>query len=76
MLDYNPSGVRIKNTVGYFSNRPRLEEVVYLEGKRKRICGKACPLVAVESRLMVRPWTYVCRRIEEVVYLEGKRKRT
>ena len=38
--------------------------------------GKGCPLVAVEPRLMVRPWTYVCRRIEEVVYLEGKRKRT
>ena len=39
-------------------------------------CAEWCPLVAVESRLMVCPWTYVCRRIEEVVYLEGKRKRT
>ena len=39
-------------------------------------CGKACPLVAVETRLVVRPWTYVCRRIKEVVYIEGKRKRT
>ena len=29
-----------------------------------------------EARLMVRLWTYVCRRIEEVVYLEGERKRT
>ena len=38
-------------------------------------CGKAFPLVAVEARLMVRPWTYVCRRIEKVLYLEGKRKR-
>ena len=33
---------------------------------------KSVLLVAVEARLMVRPWTYVCRRIEEVVYLEGK----
>ena len=39
-------------------------------------CAEWCPLVAVEARLMVRPWTYICRRIEEVVYLEGKRKRT
>ena len=23
-LDYNPSGVRIKKKVGYFSNRPRI----------------------------------------------------
>ena len=38
-------------------------------------CGKACPLVAVEARLMMRPWTYVCRRIELIVYLEGKRER-
>ena len=39
-------------------------------------CGKACSLVVVETRLMVRPWTYECRRKDEVLYLEGKRKRT
>jgi hypothetical protein len=38
-------------------------------------CAEWCPLVAVQARLMLRPWTYVCRRIEEVVYLEGKGKR-
>jgi uncharacterized membrane protein len=27
-------------------------------------CGKACPVVAVDARLMVRPWTYVCRLIK------------
>ena len=36
---------------------------------------KTCPLLAVQARLMLRPWTYVCRRIEEVVYLEGKGRR-
>ena len=35
-----------------------------------------CLLFAVEARLMVRPWTYECRRIEELAYLEGKRKRS
>ena len=33
-------------------------------------------VVAVGARLIVCPWTYVCRRIEEVVYPEGKRKWT
>ena len=53
----------------------RLADTLF-HGKSSFCCAGWCLLVAVESRLMVRPWTYVCRRIEEVVFLEGKRKRT
>ena len=53
----------------------RLADTI-LHSRMSFSCGKACPLVAVEARLMVHPRTFVCRRIEEVVYLEGKRKRT
>ena len=58
------------------SELPQRLPYTILHRRMSASCGKACPLVAVETRLMVRPWTYVCRRIEEVVYLEGKRKRT
>ena len=52
----------------------RLADTI-LHSRTSFSCGKACPLVTVEARLMVRLWTYGCRRIEEVVYLQGKRKR-
>ena len=53
----------------------RLADTI-LHSRMSFSCGKACPLFAVEACLMVRPWTYVCRRMEEVVYLEVNRKRT
>ena len=53
----------------------RQEYTLYTQEKLILLC-RMVSLVAVEVRLMVRPWTYVRRRIEQVVYLEGKRKRT
>ena len=57
------------------SEFPQRLAYTLIHRKSSFCCAEWCPLVAVEARLMVRLWTYVCRRIEEVEYLEGKRKR-
>ena len=75
---YTTSPIRLHTYVHGLplSELPQQLADTLFDRKRKFCCAKWCPLLAVETRLMVRPWTYVCRRIEEVMYLEGKRKRT